>query len=214
MKVLIFANGDLGQPQFLQAMMDESDFVIAADGGANHCFHLNITPEIVIGDLDSISPGILEHFKKTQVQIRRYPVEKDAADLELALDLALDKGAQSVFLAGVLGGRWDMSLGNILLAASTKYQALSITLLGPDCLMHILHPGTLHRLASKAGSRVSLLPLNGDVHGVTLKGFLYPLANHTINSGSSLGISNRILKDEATVQLREGTLLSVQSQKN
>lgn len=212
MKALIFANGDLGHPQYLQTMVDESNLLIAADGGASHCFQLNITPDILIGDLDSIAPEILEHFRKVQVTIRRYPVEKDAADLELAIDLARDKGAHSIILAGVLGGRWDMSLGNILLAAGKKYKALSITLLGPDCLMHILHPNKPHLLTSERGSRVSLLPLNGDVHGVTLKGFQYPLANHTINFGSSLGISNRILKDQATVQIRNGVLLSVQSQ--
>lgn len=211
MKAIIFANGDLGQHRSLRTLIDESDFFIAADGGANHCFRLNITPDILIGDLDSIAPDILEHFSKSQVAISRYPVEKDAADLEIALDLARDKGAQSIVLAGVLGGRWDMSLGNILLAASYKYKELYITLLGPDCLMQILHPDAPHQLTSEAGTRVSLLPIHGDAHGVNLQGFLYPLTNQTISSGSSRGISNSIVKEKATVQLSKGTLLCIQS---
>lgn len=214
MKVLIFANGHLGQPHLLQPLIDQSDLIIAADGGANHCFHLNITPDILLGDLDSISPEALNHCRKAEVAISKYPAEKDATDLEIALDLARDKGAQSIVLAGVLGGRWDMSLGNILLAASRKYKALSITLLGTDCSMRILHPAQQHQLTSTAGSRVSLLPLNGDALGVDLKGFEYPLTGHTIRSGSSLGISNLILKDRATVQFRQGTLLCIQSQKH
>lgn len=211
MKVLIFANGDLGQHHLVQTIRNQADLLIAADGGANHCFQLDIIPDILLGDLDSIGPEVLAHYRKNQVAINRYPVQKDVTDLEIALDLALDKGAQSIALTGVLGGRWDMSLGNILLAASKKYQKLPILLLGPDCLMHILHPDKPHKLMSDAGRRISLLPLNGDVHGVTLTGFQYPLTKHTIDSGSSLGISNCILKAQATVQFSEGTLLCVQS---
>ncbi|MFW2368227.1 MAG: thiamine diphosphokinase, partial [Desulforhopalus sp.] len=65
-----------------------------------------------------------------------------------------------------------------------------------------------------AGNRVSLLPLNGDARGIHLRGFEYSLNDHTILSGSSLGISNRISEGQATVQFRQGTLLCIQTQKS
>ncbi|MFW2367159.1 MAG: thiamine diphosphokinase, partial [Desulforhopalus sp.] len=95
MKVFIFANGDLGRPHLLTPFIDQSDLLIAADGGANHCFQLNITPDILLGDLDSIRPAVLNHYRKTEVAISKYPTEKDATDLEIALDLAQEKGAHS-----------------------------------------------------------------------------------------------------------------------
>ena len=211
MKVVIIANGELPEHLLLTSPINQSDLLIAADGGANYCYTLGLIPDILVGDLDSIDPAILVQYKAKKIEICRHPVKKNATDLELAMDLAKARGAKKIHLIGVLGGRWDMSLGNILLAASFKYKTIKLSLTGPDCLMHIFHPNKLHQLTDAAGRRVSLLPINGDVHGVSLCGFAYTLANHTIIAGSSLGTSNIIQGEEATVRLEEGTLLCVQS---
>ncbi|MGW8195827.1 MAG: hypothetical protein ACWGOX_16350, partial [Desulforhopalus sp.] len=76
---------------------------------------------------------------------------------------------------------------------------------------HIFHPDKVHRLTDGAGRRVSLLPINGDAHGVSLSGFSFALKNQTITAGSSLGTSNIMIGQEATVRLEQGTLLCVQS---
>ncbi|MGW8194097.1 MAG: thiamine diphosphokinase, partial [Desulforhopalus sp.] len=189
MKVVIIANGEIQQHGQLKPLLSRSDLLVAADGGANHCARLGITPDILLGDLDSIDPDILARFSTADIEIFRHPVRKDATDLELAMDLAKERGASEMHLFGVLGGRWDMSLGNIFLAASVKYQTVELSLIGPDCCMHIFHPGKVHRLTDGAGRRVSLLPINGDAHGVSLSGFSFALKNKTITAGSSLGTS-------------------------
>ena len=207
MITLIFANGPLKHSSYLDALVKQADLLIAADGGANHCEKINITPDILIGDLDSIHPAILADYENKGITIHRHPKRKDAADLELALNLAKKKGASTVWLIGALGGRWDMSLANIMLAAGDKYLELDIFLLGQDCLLQILHPGKKFTLAGVPGQKVSLLPLKNDAHGVTLTGFEYPLTDHTIPFGSTLGVSNIIKKKQATVQHTEGILL-------
>lgn len=213
MNALIFANGNLdlsADLADLATLLTQADFLIAADGGANHCTRLGLTPDILLGDLDSIKPAILAKLESEGVAIHRHPTRKDATDLELALDLAVEKGAQTIWLIGALGGRWDMSLANIMLGASDKYKEQEIFLLGQDCSMQILHPGKIHTLSGTSGQNISFLPLKDDVFGVTLIGFEYPLKNHTIPFGSTIGISN-ILKDaqEATVQHSKGVLLCV-----
>lgn len=211
MLTLIFANGNLETPSDLPGLLARAELIIAADGGANHCDRLGVVPNMLIGDLDSVDPGILRQFAQRGVTIDRHPPVKDETDLELALDLALAKGATAVWLFGALGGRWDMSLANILLCAEEKYQALSITLPGSDCLMHILHPGkefTVHRLPPP-GRKVSLLPLQGDVLGLTLHGFEYPLRDATLRFGSTQGISNVLTGPSGTVHLQKGVLLCV-----
>ncbi len=210
MFTLIFANGLLNHSTELDTLIQQADLVLAVDGGANHCVKFGITPDILLGDLDSIDPDILATYEKKNITIYRHPPRKDATDLELALGLAKEKDATICWLVGALGGRWDMSLANIMLAAGDKYQDQKILLLGDDCFMQILHPGKVYKISGESGQIISFLPLKGDVHGVTLKGFEYPLSNHTIPFGSSLGVSNILTAKRATVEHLEGTLLCVQ----
>ena len=209
MTVVIFANGVLNQLPELDKLIGQAELVIAADGGANHCDQLGITPDILLGDFDSIDPAVLTTYQDKGVVIKRHPPQKDATDLELALDLAVARGGQTIWLLGVLGGRWDMSLANIMLAGSAKYQGQNILLAGQDCIMQILHAGSSHTITGQPDQKVSLLALQGDVRGVTLTGFAYPLTQQTIVFGSSLGVSNIMLTNEATVHHAEGTLLCV-----
>ena len=210
MLILIFANGEFATTPDLSDLLDRAGLIIAADGGANHCARLGIVPDILLGDLDSVETGLLQKLQAQGVAIHRHPPEKDATDLELALDLALDRGATAVWLVGALGGRWDMSLANIMLCALEKYRSLPITLMGADCRMHILragHPFTVH--PTHPGRKVSLLPLGGDIQGITLEGFQYPLRDASLPFGSSRGISNVLTEEMGTVRLEQGVLLCI-----
>ena len=188
----------------------KADLIIAADGGAEQCRRLNITPHLLIGDLDSISPRLVEKYTHTGVEVIRHPSRKDATDLELSLDLAMNRGAADVVLFGVLGGRWDMSLSNVMLAASEKYSRMRISLHDVTCRMHIIHGGSTLDLEGVAGQITSLIPLSDNVHGVTITGFEYLLKNSTLPFGSSRGISNVLLKTEGRVTLRNGVLLCIE----
>lgn len=209
MNAVIFVNGILDPEHDPADILKDTDLIIAADGGADHCRKLDITPDILIGDLDSIDPALVETYSQKKVVIHRHPKKKDATDLELAIDLAVAKKAEEIRLLGALGGRWDMSIANILLAAADKYQKQHIILLGRDCCLRIFHPGTEHLLRGTPGQKVSFMPLKNDAQGVTLTGFEYPLKDHTITFGSSLGVSNIMTDSTATVQHREGVLLCI-----
>ena len=209
MNALIFANGTCRRNRTLSLLAKQADLIIAADGGANHCEKLRLTPDMLIGDLDSIDPGLLLRYEKSGMTIERHPQKKDATDLELALDLAVEQGFGKVHICGALGGRWDMSIANIVLCASRKYRSTSIILLGKDCTISILHPGTLHKIAGPPGKTVSLIPLRKEAKGVTLHGFEYPLEDAKIAFGSSLGLSNVLLAECGTVRLKSGVLALV-----
>lgn len=209
MFTLIFANGTLDHSPELATLLNQADLIIAVDGGANHCSRLAVTPDILLGDLDSIDADILAAYEHVGITIRRHPQKKDATDLELALDLAKEKGARTVWLAGALGGRWDMSLANVMLAANEKYQEQHIFLLADNCSMHILHPGKEYTISGAPGQKVSILPLKGDACGVTLHGFTYPLTDQTIPFGSSRGVSNIMRQNTATIHHTAGILLCI-----
>ncbi len=211
MIIHVFANGPY------QAKLDpviftekKGDLVIAADGGAGHCRQLNITPHIVVGDLDSLAPAHIEEYIQAGVEIIDYPRRKNETDLELAIDLAMAKGADEVILFGALGGRWDMSMSNVMLAASKKYSQMIISLANADCRMHIVHGGATLLLNGEGGQIVSLIAMSTDVQGVTIRGFEYPLDNEPLPFGSSRGVSNLLEETTGSITLERGTLLCVQ----
>jgi thiamine pyrophosphokinase len=210
MKTLIFANGSFDCRTAFAHLVEMADLIIAADGGAVHCAALGIQPHVALGDFDSIGRELLDHYEQEGVELYRHPVHKDATDLELALDLAGEKGAEQVYLLGALGGRWDMSIANIMLAAQEKYCNIEVSLVDGDCLMRILHPGREHTVVHRDGIMVSLLPLGGDVVGVTLTGFRYPLAEQTIRFGSSRGVSNLLETESGSIRHQNGILLCIQ----
>lgn len=208
MQTLILANGQLHTSNSLLQIAQSSELIIAADGGSTHCKKLKCTPHYVIGDLDSIPADLLTSFTDTGVEVLQFPVRKDATDLELAMDFAIEKQADSISLAGLLGGRWDMSFSNIFLLAQKKYRHVKTTIHDEKCVMHILHPGK-HVFQTGIKQRVSILPLQGDVENVTLRGFEYPLEQFTIAFGSTIGVSNVTSEPQVEIQHTDGVLLLI-----
>lgn len=192
-----------------QEVLKNANLIIAVDGGAHYCREINLLPDILIGDFDSISPDHLQEYTGQGVECIDYPRQKNETDLELALELALERGSKEVRLWGVVGGRWDMSFSNILLAAHPRFKRMHFSFFDTACSFVIIHGGRTHTLTGEPGTRVSLLPLAGDAEKVTLHGFVYPLEDETLHFGSSRGISNILQQKKATIYLERGTLLCI-----
>jgi len=204
---LIFANGELQAPADWQARAAKAGLIIAADGGAAHCRALGLLPNVLIGDLDSLSPALNSELETQGVRFVTHPVRKDQTDFELAVLHAKQAGAVEITVLAGLGRRWDHSLANLLLAAQPQFAQLQITFLQGEQRLHILRGA--NKLAAKAGERVSLLPLAGDAVGVSTRGLSYALHGETLQFGSSRGVSNVAEIDFAEVNIEQGILLCV-----
>jgi thiamine pyrophosphokinase len=183
--------------------------LIAADGGARHCVSLNLVPQIVIGDFDSLSAKELSALESAGTQIIRHSTRKDETDLELALHKAQEYQPQEILIFGALGARWDMTLANLLLLAHPAFTATNTRLLDGPQEIRLLQSGQTASLIGKPGDTVSLIPLQGDAYGITTNGLEYPLKNETLKFGATRGISNVIEAEDATIQLRQGLLLII-----
>ncbi|MEX1248955.1 MAG: thiamine diphosphokinase [Anaerolineales bacterium] len=207
MQALIVANGELDPPRDLGQRLASADLIIAADGGAQHCRALGILPQVIIGDLDSLDAKLRADFERQGVRILTHPADKDQTDLELALLHAKDAGAQQIVVLAGLGHRWDHSVANLLLAAHAQFADQRIVFLQGEHRLFVIRQGS--PLAARVGERVSLLSLGGDAKGVSTCGLKFPLANETLVFGSSRGVSNVVLAEDAAVELKEGCLLCV-----
>jgi thiamine pyrophosphokinase len=202
---LVFAGGDPPSPDDLPA--SAADLVIAADSGLEHARALGARVDLVVGDLDSVDPAVLDAAVADGVVVERHPADKDATDLELALDAAVDRGATSVRVIGIGGGRLDHFLGNVLLLASSRYVHMRVEARVEDASLTIVHERV--ELGATPGALVSLLPLGGPAVGVLTDGLRYPLRRETLPPGTTRGVSNEFLGTNATVSLDAGVLLAV-----
>jgi len=206
MHILLLANGHIPTP--LESFPPH-DLLIAADGGARHAWQngKGKIPDVIIGDLDSLTPDEQAGYDRAGASLYRYPPEKDETDLELALDFALQQHATEITLYGLFGGRWDMTFANLFLLAAPKYAGVRLHVIDGDTDMYILRGGETLTLHGQPGDPLSSLPLNGDATGVTYTGLTYPLQNATLPFGTPRGVSNTMAAETAEISLQEGILL-------
>lgn len=209
MRAIIFANGVMNNWPTALDLLPENDLLIAADGGLNHCLHWGIIPHVIIGDMDSVDPVDLSAFEKKGVEVIKFPPHKDETDLQLAIQLALDRNIQEIFVLGALGARWDMTFSNVLILASPLLKNAAVKLLVEDQEIFCIHGGQDIEINGSSGDIISLLPLLHDAVGVTLSGFEYALDEETLLVGTTRGVSN-VLKDlSARIRIKRGNLLVV-----
>jgi len=206
-RAVIFVNGLLADGEAVRRELHSTDTLIAADGGLHVLQFLGLSPNLLIGDLDSVTPAEVMDLQAAGAEIRRYPVEKDETDLELALLAAEQGGFQSIWLVAALGGRLDQTLANLGLLLLPELDGLEVRLYDGREEVFLIRDGrTIH---GRPGDVVSLLPVLGPAAGITTRGLQYPLKGETLYPERSRGISNRMLGDTARVQVDHGVLLCI-----
>jgi thiamine pyrophosphokinase len=208
-RIVIFANGVPGQPELLKTHLRATDRIFCADGGTNHALALGLIPEIIAGDLDSLSADVVTQVAQAGARIQRHPSDKDQTDLELVLELATAEGPDEIAVVTALGGRLDQTLANIFLLARSIYDSVRITLIDGSQRAIVLHDRQTVTIDGQPGDTLSLVPLTPKVDQVSLTGVKWPLAKASLAFGSTLSISNVLTTPPAKVQIGSGRVLVV-----
>jgi thiamine pyrophosphokinase len=207
---IVLAGGDAVEPN-LRTRLPDGAVVIAADSGLHQAELLGLQVHYVVGDLDSAEAAAVERARAAGAIVERHPAEKDATDLELAFDLARDRGVQAITVVGGAGGRLDHFLANTAVLASVRFADLEIDGYVGAAYIVVLQGGRApHPITGPRGSLVTLLPVDGDASGITTAGLQYPLRGATLRPGTSRGVSNVLVAATASVGLEHGTLLMIQ----
>ena len=197
--VIIVANGEQPQPPQHWNRIKRADPLICTDGAANWLLERNITPDVIIGDLDSLKGEL--RGRLDQETIHHVPTQENT-DLEKALLYAIDEGYTAATVLGATGKRDDQTLANLYLLV--KYaEKIRLQLLTNYSTIEAITGEFSTRV--EQGQTISLLPV-GKVTGVTTTGLEFPLANETLEIGTR-GVSNRAADEEITVSVKSGTLL-------
>ncbi len=188
------------------------DFVIGADSGFLTAKRFGITPDLLVGDFDSLDLSALgaEGFGKIE-KIKVSPI-KDDTDTQLAVDIAISKGAERIFLIGGLGGRVDHTLSNIFLLEYIAEKGIEpIMSDGKNRIKLLMARGERKTVKLERKYKyISIVSISDKCLGVSVKGVFYPLDNAEITRKYTYAVSNQITEDYAEISLDEGKLLIIE----
>jgi len=204
MRIIIFANGNLPNLEKARDLIRPKDFILCADGGARHALALGLTPNVVIGDMDSTTFD-LRSLAEKGTQIIQHPADKNETDLELAISHALTLKPEAILILAALGGRIDQTLANIALLSNLQLATCNIKL--TDGVEEIFFCRDQSKVEGRSGDIVSLIPWQGEVNGVFTENLRWHLHHETLYPDKTRGISNEMTADVATVSITSGLLL-------
>lgn len=209
MNYTVIASGTIKEYDYCKRILSLADKIVAADGGAGHLRKMNLVPDIVIGDLDSMDKETRMFLALNQIALITHPVDKDATDTELAVQWAIESNASSITLLGVTGTRIDHTLANIFLLEKITRAGIMCKIVDDNNEIHLLVDKV--EISGEPGEYLSVIPLTRSIGGVTITGVDFPLQNHEMFMGSSLGISNRFTGGIAHISIKNGMAIVTKS---
>lgn len=210
MTVYIFCGGEFFADGI--AAFEHHDFAIAADSGMYAALEMGIVPDLFIGDFDSFDFSRLSSSQRKVIdgiKTVTYPVKKDLTDSMIAIEAAVERGADNIVILGALGGRLDHTLSNVFMLKNLHEKGISAVIDNGRNSVRYIHNETVK--IKKQYKYISLLAPGADAAGVSIKGTEYPLDNAVLRSDFPYAVSNRIAGDECEVTVKDGGLLVVQS---
>lgn len=209
MRGLVISSGSIEDYLLLKKNVDNSDYIICADGGLNHILNIGKTPDIVVGDLDSVNQKGKVFIKRNNIDVIQYPEVKDKTDTELAILHAISKGIRDIILMGVTGSRIDHTISNIFLLKELYKKGIKVRIIDDNNIIYFSNK--YMRIYRKEDVNISIIPLNESGVVITLEGFSYSLNKELIKFGSTLGISNELIEDYGNIVIESGDALIIES---
>ena len=208
--IVVVAGGEAVAPGLVRHV-PASARVVAADAGVDRARSLGWSVDVAVGDFDSVSDTGLAALDGVD-DVRTHPAAKDATDLELALEVAVELAETSaaprcrVLVLGLEGGRPDHALANLLVAAAQPFGGLDIELVLAQGRTWVVHHELTGRLP--ADRLLSIVPVHGPAT-VSVAGVRWPLDHATLAAGTTRGVSNETLGGPLALTVHDGTVLCI-----
>jgi thiamine pyrophosphokinase len=201
--VFILAKGTPLSKSCLRALCESSRRVIALDGATERLFSMRIKPDMILGDLDSISASTLKKAQRRNIKIIRV-TEQETSDLEKGLRYCQRRGWKRIVVAGFLGPRLDHSANAF--GVFSKFPKLELTLITSESIGRIMHGRRTFTCTTKPGLQISIMPIP-EARGITLTGVKWPLKNRTLKLSGNVSLSNKATSDTVTLRQTSGTTI-------
>lgn len=206
MKGVLVGSGDYFNKERFLGEIKDSDILIAIDGGMEWFSKLNINPDVLIGDLDSISKKTLEELKSNKsLIIKKHSKEKDSTDMELGIDYLISNNYKEIIIFGGTGIRLDHTLANIFLLEKLNKRNIKGKIIDKNNTILIIDNN--YEIKKESGKYISIIPITELGSTVSLEGFKYDLNNYNLKFGSAMGVSNEIVEEKAYIDVVKGKVV-------
>ncbi len=208
MKIAIFSNGTINNYSYIKNY-GEFDIVICCDGGLKHASKIDVFPNFIIGDFDSVNPSLLSSYEKQGSEVIRFNQEKNETDTELAMLMAIKKKPDEIFMFGSTGTRFDHTLANVHVLVHALNAGVKASIIDENNEIMLVNDEIT--ISGKVGDYVSLIPFINNIDGITTSGLKYKLNNEPLFMGTPRGISNELTEEKATIKIKHGVLAVIKS---
>lgn len=209
MKAFIFTGGAI-RPEWIPDRPKEGDLVVAADCGYENARRCEVEISVLVGDFDSFPGGIPAEVVSDAVEIIEVPAEKDATDTQLAVGLAIERGADDIVIVGGLSGRIDHTLSNLSLLEDIAESRIHAVYTDGQNRVRFIR-STSHLVARSDYRYLSLIAVDETVKGVSVEGCKYPLKNAKLSRGFQYAVSNEITGNCALITVKKGGVYIIES---
>lgn len=212
-KIVIVSGGELDEQLALSYLDEESgSYVIGVDKGMEFLYSHQIVPDYIVGDFDSVNPGIAEYYRmQTNVPVREFNPVKDASDTEIAVRLAMTLGGKELIILGATGGRIDHLWANVQTLAVPFKAGVKAYIIDTQNRISLIGDETHLKKEEAYGPYFSVFPLGETVYGFNITGAKYPLKDHTLTPYDSLCVSNQIDAEEVVIEFGGGTVILMET---
>ncbi len=213
--IVIILNGDILDYSQVKKYIECNDYIIACDGGLKHCKSLDVKPNLILGDFDSVDKELLKEFSK-KAEIIKFSKDKDFTDGELGLLKAIelcenykDKTINEVIIVGGFSakGRVDHVFGNVFMLKNFAEKGIEAKVVAENSEIYYLS-NKIHLNTNK--KYLSLIPISEVVEVENSKGLKYDLTSQKFNFGSTRSLSNEP-EEEVYISLKSGKALVIVS---
>lgn len=209
MKAIIVTGGNRPSKELLNSYIEDADLIIGADRGSEYLYDYGIIPQIILGDFDSINEEKLKTIEDENVEVIKFPPEKDYTDTEIAIIEAIKRGSDTIYLFGGIGTRVDHTLGNIGLLLTTKKKGASLVIIDDHNIMYLAD--NKMSLNGERGETISFHALSDIVKGFEIKGAKYNLENYDMHLLDPRALCNEFIDTPIYIKYNSGELLIIHS---
>jgi thiamine pyrophosphokinase len=209
-RVIVVSGGEIHFSDF--SIIHSKDTIVAADYGVISLLKVGIRPDIAVGDFDTVGEEGLRKIREKGILVHSLSKQKSETDTHFALRIALQYQPHQIVILGALGGpRFDHMLANIGLLEWINNQRVAGVIIYKSNRIFLLSGPIEYTLYKDQYTYISIIPITSMIEGVTTEGLCYPLSDETLYRGFTQGISNEWIKETATLTIKKGKCLIIQS---
>lgn len=205
MRSIIVSGGKAPSKELLKEYIKDDDYIVGVDKGCNILREIEATPNIILGDFDSIDKEVLNYYKDKGVKIEKFNPEKDYTDTDLGYIKALEVNPSEIILFGATGSRIDHMLGNIGILLKGLRENIKVTIVDDNNRMYAVNKSSL--VKKEKGCVISFHALSDVVKNLTIKNGKYPLNNYDMTLLEPRAICNEFLDDDIYIEFDSGIIL-------